>query len=237
MDTKDDAHHVAVAKPNSLGDFTTSFVVGPTNLGSHNIVGKQGANDVVSPPFTLTSTQQVDDRSWDAWQVIAAEVGNIEGKLDNPATGLAEIKTEVSDIQTKVNDPATGLAEIMTEVSIIQTAVNDIETDMANVPAVYSGSDSRNWTSGSGETVPYDYGTVVKHVSLTIRTHDISSGNSNVHININFASAGTVELDTIEHSGIHTFEFDTKYWELKQDRVSGDNFSVQWNWTTIAPAA
>jgi N-acetylneuraminic acid mutarotase len=91
MDMKDDAHHVAVATPSSRGIFQTCFMVGPTTLGGHTIIGKQGTNPDVVTPFKITSTQQVDDRITDAWQ-------SIEDKLDDPATGLGEIKAEVNTI-------------------------------------------------------------------------------------------------------------------------------------------
>jgi hypothetical protein len=91
MDTKDDAHHMADATPSSRGNLQTGFMVGPTTLGDHQIIGKQGAKPDVVAPFMIKSTQQLDDRIIDAWQ-------SIEDKLDDPATGLPEIKAEVNTI-------------------------------------------------------------------------------------------------------------------------------------------
>ena len=47
---------------------------------------------------------------------IKNEVRDIECKLDNPEYGLAEIKREVRDIEDKLDNPEYGLAEIKAEV-------------------------------------------------------------------------------------------------------------------------
>jgi hypothetical protein len=75
MDVQDNAHHVALGTPNSYGQFTMSFVVGPTTLGGHAIIAVQGANHAAMA-FVITSTSQVDDRTWSLLNEID---GNFDG--------------------------------------------------------------------------------------------------------------------------------------------------------------
>jgi hypothetical protein len=88
MDVRNDsAHYVAVATPNSKGKFSTTFTVGPTTLGNHEIIGIQNSTEV-DAWFTLTSTQQVDNRTWDVLQGINDNVTALETKVNQIETEL-----------------------------------------------------------------------------------------------------------------------------------------------------
>ena len=87
--TADEAHHVAFATPDSRGSFLASFALGPAELGPHEIIGVQNGTEVHAA-FTITNTQQLDDRTMAVLQNIedididiSGEVDKIEAKLDN----------------------------------------------------------------------------------------------------------------------------------------------------------
>ena len=90
MDKTDEAHYVAVATPNSVGRFVTSFVVGPTILGGHTIIGIQGATEIHAP-FTLTSTSQVDDRTVNTLNGIGTVVDKTEGEVSDIHNVVAHV--------------------------------------------------------------------------------------------------------------------------------------------------
>jgi NifB/MoaA-like Fe-S oxidoreductase len=75
-----------------------NFIMSATTVGVHPITAIQDAK-VASAQFTLCTTQPIDERTGEALTGIETEVGNIEGKLDDPNTGLAEIKSEVAAMQ------------------------------------------------------------------------------------------------------------------------------------------
>ena len=151
LDTVDPAQLLATATPAfPMGTFNVTLSLPAISKAPHKIIGVQGGNTVNSNNFTPLTTTPVDDRLWAVLQGTAAEVDNIEGKLDNGTFGLAEIKNEVTDIQTKVtdvsdiktttnliwmevSDGAYGLAEIKTEVNDIQTKVNDPTNGLAAI--------------------------------------------------------------------------------------------------------
>ncbi len=222
MDTTDvdEAHHVAVATPDSRGSFLVSFAMGPTTLGDHKIIGVQNSTQVEAS-FRVTNTQQLDDRTWDVLQDINEEVGNIEGKLDDPAFGLAEIKSEVSDIEA--------------DVDLLKVAVN-------HVAIVNSDSDYRHWTSGE-DVILIRY-PQIRHVSLTLWVNGGNDGDL-VMVDVYFPSAGTwVTLDRIGGgpvawalpgaNGVHTYEFDTDAWDIGS-HVGDSPLNCAWNVTTTHP--
>ena len=92
--TADDAHYVAFATPDARGSFLASFALGPAILGLHEIIGIQNGTEV-HVRFTITNTQQVDDRVGDVLDSIDTEVGNIEGKLDQ---GVAIIESYTGSV-------------------------------------------------------------------------------------------------------------------------------------------
>jgi N-acetylneuraminic acid mutarotase len=130
MDTQDEAHHVAVATPNSYGRFVKSFLVGPTTLGVHEIIGVQNSTEV-HRSFMITSTQQVDDRTWGGLEDISEELASIEAIVDELESRLTAVRAEyldllptissgVAGIEGKLDDADTGLAAIKKEVAAIE---------------------------------------------------------------------------------------------------------------------
>jgi hypothetical protein len=205
MDTKDDAHHVAVATPNTVGGFSAIFLVGPTILGPHTIIGKQGANPDVVAPFTLTSTQQVDDRTWGVLNGIDTEVDNIENKLDNGDYGLDQIDNEVEGVRN---------------------TLNNIQDDMA-----IFRSDSGHANRTTSDSKEFDYGPIMKHVSLTIMTTNMNDGDI-VGVFVGFGSAPTWgQLVPIVTNGVIALEFDAKIWKI-QVTVGSAPVTVDYNVTT-----
>ncbi|MCX5991627.1 MAG: hypothetical protein NTZ04_04795 [Chloroflexi bacterium] len=82
MDVQDAAHYVVVVSPSgSKGNFSTSFVVGPTALGEHWIIAVQAGDPekTVKASFFIKSTQPLDDRT----------AGIMEEIVKDPEIGLA----------------------------------------------------------------------------------------------------------------------------------------------------
>jgi hypothetical protein len=215
MDYIDVAHHVAVATPNSVGRFVQSFVVGPTTLGGHTIFGVQNGGAPVPALFTITSTQQLDDRTWDAWQNIGTEVGNIESKLDNTTYGLQQTEKEVSDIEGNMTMFYATRGDRYVDTT---TGVSYLYTD-------------------------YDWQT--RHVNLTVVVcPNGGTGNASVYARIGPPGGGAIlcrmpPIATVTYPSsletISLYQFDTSHWELWMDAGStGTDFD--WEATTITGA-
>lgn len=216
MDYIDVAHHVAVATPNSAGKFVRIFVVGPTTLGGHTIFGFQNLGAPVPALFTLTSTQQPDDRSFDV-------LNAIKGDVESNTYGLAEIKDEVSDIEA---------------------CVDEIEDAVLDMAVFSSASGYRHWISTGEETITTSYAEI-RHVSLTFGV-DLGNDGDWVKVEFCFSSPepdvwGT--LDTIggtglwggNANGVYTYEFDTDAWRIV-GHVGSPNLNCAWTVTTIQRA-
>ena len=131
-DVEDDVHLLATKMSSDKGRFNMLFNIGATSLGVHDIIAVQGTTRV-SDTFTLEITQPVDERTWGVLDDLSSEIAAIEGKLDNPTFGLAEIKAEVANIESQLADPATGLEEIKAEVINIEDNVGEIGADVSTI--------------------------------------------------------------------------------------------------------
>lgn len=75
-----------------------------------------GSQALAVPPQNLPTTQNILDLLLGMNQTVTdiqTETADIEGKLDDPATGLAEIKAEVAAIEQKVNEMDVQLDDVV----------------------------------------------------------------------------------------------------------------------------
>jgi hypothetical protein len=213
MDTQDANHHVGVATPDARGGFSTKFSLQGALLGNHMVIGVQGLVQGlglpphVDAPFTLKSSSPVDDRTY-------TEVANIEAKLDNPDTGLAEIKREVRDIEMMGGE-------------LVALAANTVQISTAgDCPTV----------TGSWQTLHQDTDTTIKHVHLTVAR---KTNNFDLNIKVRVGTAGDLdEFDLVAATnvtpGVYTYEFDAAGWKLRAKSASGGDLCYS-STTTYQP--
>ena len=239
IDIQDDVHHVADVTPagwGSLGglkgtpsvmgwmgwctgSFQQTIPLNGISVGPHLLIGSQdvtglsaGAQSLLqaTAPFTILVTSPVDDRTLGA-------IADVEGKLDDPHTGLVEIKTEVSDI-----------ADALHNVAIVKTDSAD-----------------KKWASIGTYTRTTTYTCGIRHVSLTIlvlHAHGIPPTQDYVQLKVRFpslSSSNTYALDTIIDNGVRTYEFDTDRWQIvvyvKHDNAPGNEVTCALNVSTLQP--
>jgi hypothetical protein len=211
--SSDVAHHVAIVWPSgSKGNFSTSFVVGPTELGEHKIIAVQGANPPVTlftngwvtatASFWIKSTQPLDD-----W---AAQV--LEVIQNDPDIGLTEIKTEVSNIEDHV--------------AMFDSAYQCMYWTSAGTPSIQTMYDGIRHVS----------------LTIRVDELSGLLNRDSVKVEIYFASPPTAlpatpsgvwcELDTIYLNGLKVYEFDSDGWRITGN-VKHPNVRCCYNVTTI----
>jgi hypothetical protein len=206
MDEQDEAHHVAFATPGSQGSFLTSFVVGPTTLGEHWILGIQVVNPdpkTAEASFWIKSTQQLDDRT----------VEILEEIVEDPDIGLAEIKSEVKYVEDHVAmfDSDSGC------VYWTDSGTYHIETTYPDEIRHVS------LTIGVAELSG-----LLDRDSVKVEIHFCSPPTALTVAVL----GGWCELDTICFNGTKVYEFDSDGWRITGN-VKHPNVGCTWNVTTI----
>jgi len=233
MDVPDVNHHVGVATPDAKGGFTLKFGLLGTVIGNHVVIGVQGFGPPVNAPFTLKGSSPVDDRTYQ-------EVANIEAKLDDPATGLAEIKAEVANIEDNVtssdyglqeirdkigkiiNNDDWGLKEVKNEVANIEDLASEMVAVAGNTVQISTAGDCSTLT-GSWQILHEDSQTNVKHVHLTVARQ---TNNFDLQLRIRVGRGGDYHgfylVDATNVApGVYTYEFDCVGFRLRAKSSSG----------------
>jgi hypothetical protein len=137
-DVEDNAHLVAIAQPYKNGAIAATVPLDGTTPGYHEIIGVQGGT-TVAKQFWLPAAEPLDDRTWEVLQGIDTGAANIEAKLDDPATGLVEIKREVANIEANLTSPDYGLGEIKNEVRSIEGKLDNSTYGLARLDTELDG--------------------------------------------------------------------------------------------------
>jgi hypothetical protein len=160
-----------------------------------------GSQALAVPPQTLPTTQNILDLLLGMNQTVTdiqAEAADIEGKLDDPATGLAEIKAEVATIEQKVNEMDAELDDMVKMVSY------------SGVVAISPG----NSTTPVEETYPE-----ARHVVLTVSLFSLDGfapPDSMFVFDHSVIGVGGGSPVLIAYTqGYWTVEFVTKEWSIE----------------------
>lgn len=156
---------------------------------------------------------------------------------------VTDIQTEAADIEGKLDDPASGLAEIKAEVAAIEETVNEMDAKLDGMVKMesYSGSVvvlSGNFTVPVEETYPE-----ARHVSLTVSVFPLFGFDPNDYVTVFDESVTSfigAPVLTIEEGGPYyaTVEFVTTEWSIwaanSADTADG-HWPVDYKYTVTYP--
>jgi hypothetical protein len=213
LDAIDNAHAVAGAKVGSNGAFIATFMINSASLGYHTIYAIQ--TTPVSTVFMVTSRSPTD-----------SVLNDIQTKVNDPAYGLAEIKSEVADIQSQVNNADHGLSEIKEEIQAISNHSVKMEAD-SNLVHVSEAEASEVFASDINH---------LGHFSVTLRLYAMEDGDG-VYLRALMPYSSNYQNYLIDFwedaaaTGTHTVEFDASDIII----LATGSMDILWGYTVIYP--
>ncbi len=195
-------NQVASVKVSSNGAFVSNISIGTATLGLHVMHATQASNIAVVN-FTVNSKPPTDP-----------VLDNLSSQINNPAYGLAEIKSEIKDIQTNV--------------TTIKNDVNGIETKLTDTPS-FTVTQGHFTNAQLTDIADFTYDTI-RHVSLTLWVGGTSSDE--VWVRAHLVTDPLWVVADVNGVGVTHWEFDTDHWTIEPQNAG---FDYQWVVTTVAP--